>query len=140
MLLVHFSVSKEVYCITLSFEIDTEQLNDMLNSLNLNITHVHSNNNFAYRDVISHKILKTGKKNTQKIERKHLTFRTHMKRLARKTICCSKLNYFNTRSIPSRISIFSIFKIIFIIFAVCKHKKCLALDKLTLSFFTLSAL
>ena len=32
-----------------------------------------------------------GKCNTQKIERKHLTLRTRIKRLARKTICFSKL-------------------------------------------------
>ena len=32
-----------------------------------------------------------GKKDTQKIERKHLTLRTRIKRLARKTICFSKL-------------------------------------------------
>jgi len=31
-----------------------------------------------------------GKNNTQKIERKHLTLRTRIKRLARKTICFSK--------------------------------------------------
>jgi len=31
-----------------------------------------------------------GKQNTQKIERKHLTMRTRIKRLARKTICFSK--------------------------------------------------
>lgn len=31
------------------------------------------------------------KSNTQKIERKHLTLRTRIKRLARKTICFSKL-------------------------------------------------
>jgi insertion element IS1 protein InsB len=31
-----------------------------------------------------------GKENTQKIERKHLTLRTQIKRLARKTICFSK--------------------------------------------------
>jgi insertion element IS1 protein InsB len=31
-----------------------------------------------------------GKKNTQKIERKHLNLRTRIKRLARKTICFSK--------------------------------------------------
>ena len=31
-----------------------------------------------------------GKKNTQTIERKHLTLRTRIKRLARKTICISK--------------------------------------------------
>ena len=32
----------------------------------------------------------TGKENLQKIERKHLTLRTRIKRLARKTICFSK--------------------------------------------------
>jgi len=32
-----------------------------------------------------------GKVNTQTIERKHLTLRTRIKRLARKTICFSKL-------------------------------------------------
>lgn len=32
-----------------------------------------------------------GKVNTQKIERKHLTLRTRIKRLARKTLCFSKL-------------------------------------------------
>ena len=32
-----------------------------------------------------------GKTNTQRIERKHLTLRTRIKRLARKTICFSKL-------------------------------------------------
>lgn len=31
-----------------------------------------------------------GKRNTQQIERKHLTFRTRIKRLVRKTICFSK--------------------------------------------------
>jgi insertion element IS1 protein InsB len=31
-----------------------------------------------------------GKRNTQKIERTHLTLRTRMKRLVRKTICVSK--------------------------------------------------
>jgi insertion element IS1 protein InsB len=31
-----------------------------------------------------------GKRNTQKIERKHLTLRTRIKRLARQTICFSK--------------------------------------------------
>jgi insertion element IS1 protein InsB len=32
----------------------------------------------------------TGKRNTQQIERKHLTLRTRLKRLVRKTICFSK--------------------------------------------------
>ena len=39
---------------------------------------------------ISEKILVTGKKNTQVIERHHLTLRTRIKRLSRKTICFSK--------------------------------------------------
>jgi insertion element IS1 protein InsB len=32
----------------------------------------------------------TSKRSTQKIERKHLTLRSHIKRLVRKTICFSK--------------------------------------------------
>jgi insertion element IS1 protein InsB len=35
-------------------------------------------------------ILCTGKWNAQRIWREHLTFRTRLKRLARKTICYSK--------------------------------------------------
>ncbi|MBQ3092922.1 MAG: hypothetical protein IJC57_01480, partial [Clostridia bacterium] len=56
----------------------------------LNITAVYSDDNFAYRDVIPSHTLHTDKINTQKIERKHLSFRTRLKRLARKTICFSK--------------------------------------------------
>ena len=67
-----------------------KKLNNILNRLNLNITHIYSDNNFIYHHVVSHKVLKIGKKNTQKIERKHLTFRTRLKRLTRKTICYSK--------------------------------------------------
>jgi insertion element IS1 protein InsB len=44
----------------------------------------------GYERHIPAKNLKTGKKYTQKIERKHLTLRTRIKRLARKTICFSK--------------------------------------------------
>ena len=58
--------------------------------LNLDITAVYSDDNYAYHDIIPPDILETGKRNTQKIERKHLTFRTRLKRLARKTICYSK--------------------------------------------------
>lgn len=66
------------------------QLWEMLSELNIIFVSVYSDNNFAYRNVIPQNILVTGKKNTQKIERKHLTFRTRLKRLARKTICYSK--------------------------------------------------
>jgi insertion element IS1 protein InsB len=51
---------------------------------------VFFDDNFAYHDAIPEGVLFTGKRNTQRIERKHLTFRTRLKRLARRTICYSK--------------------------------------------------
>lgn len=45
----------------------------------------------AYERHLDKKKHRVGKRNTQKIERKHLTLRTRIKRLARKTICFSKL-------------------------------------------------
>lgn len=44
----------------------------------------------AYERILDPHTHLIGKKNTQKIERKHLTLRTRIKRLARKTICFSK--------------------------------------------------
>lgn len=44
----------------------------------------------AYLRLLDEKQHTVGKANTQKIERKHLTLRTRIKRLARKTICFSK--------------------------------------------------
>jgi len=68
-----------------------QELWDRLSSLeNLEIEAVYSDDNWAYHDIIPAGLLKTGKRNTQRIERKHLTFRTRLKRLARKTICYSK--------------------------------------------------
>ena len=51
---------------------------------------VYADNNFAYEKRFGSDVLVTGKKNTQQIERDHLTLRTRIKRLARKTICFSK--------------------------------------------------
>ena len=62
----------------------------LLADLNIEMVKVYSDDNFAYHEIIPYNVLQTGKKNTQKIERKHLTFRTRLKRLARKTICYSK--------------------------------------------------
>ena len=45
----------------------------------------------AYERNLDEKKHIVGKENTQKIERKNLNFRTWIKRLARKTICFSKL-------------------------------------------------
>jgi insertion element IS1 protein InsB len=44
----------------------------------------------AYTRHLDAAVHSPGKQNTQKIERKHLTLRTRMKRLVRKTICFSK--------------------------------------------------
>jgi len=44
----------------------------------------------AYLRLLETKHHTAGKANTQRIERKHLTLRTRIKRLARKTICFSK--------------------------------------------------
>ena len=44
----------------------------------------------AYTRHLAPEVHSSGKRNTQKIERKHLTLRTRIKRLVRKTICFSK--------------------------------------------------
>ena len=44
----------------------------------------------AYERLLDSAFHTVGKRHTQKIERKHLTLRTRIKRLARKTICFSK--------------------------------------------------
>ena len=44
----------------------------------------------AYERYLDSEQHEVGKANTQKIERKHLTLRTRIKRLVRKTICFSK--------------------------------------------------
>ena len=44
----------------------------------------------AYTRHLDPEVHSLGKRNTQKIERKHLTLRTRIKRLVRKTICFSK--------------------------------------------------
>ena len=44
----------------------------------------------AYERHLDASLHTVGKRNTQQIERKHLTLRTRIKRLVRKTICFSK--------------------------------------------------
>ena len=67
---------------------------------------VYADNNYAYKERLSADILITGKKNTQKIERDHLTLRTRIKRLARKTICFSKNKDIHIAVIGTFINIF----------------------------------
>ena len=66
------------------------ELLGLLADLNVEIVAVYTDDNFAYHEAIPRNVLETGKRNTQRIERKHLTFRARLKRLARKTICYSK--------------------------------------------------
>jgi insertion element IS1 protein InsB len=54
------------------------------------IKHYYSDGWGAYMRQLESSRHTVGKRNTQKIERKHLTLRTRIKRLARKTICFSK--------------------------------------------------
>jgi len=54
------------------------------------ISRVYADGNYAYEKVFGADKVKIGKRNTQKIERKHLSLCTWVKRLARKTMCFSK--------------------------------------------------
>jgi insertion element IS1 protein InsB len=54
------------------------------------ITRFHTNYWGAYGRHLDPEAYHPGKRNTQNIERKHLTLRTRIKRLVRKTICVSK--------------------------------------------------
>ena len=73
-----------------------------------NIGTVYADNNFAYESRITDKTLINGKKNTQKIERNHLTLRTRIKRLSRRTICFSKDKDIHESVIGTFINIFSL--------------------------------
>jgi len=67
-----------------------QKLLDLLSELKVEIEAVFFDDNFAYRDAIPANVLFMGKRNAQRIERKHLAFRTKLKCLARRTICYSK--------------------------------------------------
>ena len=66
-----------------------KQLKALLEPFGIN--HYYTDDWGAYERHLDEKKHHVGKRNTQKIERKHLTLRTRIKRLARKTICFSKL-------------------------------------------------
>ena len=54
------------------------------------ITRYYTDSWGAYKRNLPPAVHRPGKRNTQQIERKHLTLRTRIKRLVRKTICFSK--------------------------------------------------
>jgi insertion element IS1 protein InsB len=57
----------------------------------LNISRYYTDDWGAYERHLDSEKHEVGKRNTQKIERKNLNLRTWVKRLARRTICFSKL-------------------------------------------------
>ena len=65
-----------------------KQLKGLLSPFN--ITKYFTDGLGAYQRLLPSEQHEEGKRNTQKIERKFLTFRTRIKRLARRTICFSK--------------------------------------------------
>ena len=87
-----------------------------------NIGTVYADNNFAYESRITDKTLINGKKNTQKIERNHLTLRTRIKRLSRRTICFSKDKDIHESVIGTFINIFSL-NVVLIIQLFCDTTK-----------------
>lgn len=68
-----------------------KSLNNLLDILKpIDISKVHTDGNFAYKKYIKNAQVIIGKKDTQKIERKHLSLRTWCSRLVRKGIRFSK--------------------------------------------------
>jgi insertion element IS1 protein InsB len=56
----------------------------------IRITRFYTDNWESYRNLIPEVRRWIGKRGTQRIERQNLNFRTHLKRLQRRTICFSK--------------------------------------------------
>jgi insertion element IS1 protein InsB len=68
-----------------------ENLDKLLELLKpLNLGNVYTDGNYAYYERFSPEVLIVTKKNTQKIERKHLSLRMWSARLVRKGLCFSK--------------------------------------------------
>ena len=68
-----------------------DELKKLLKDFNIGI--VYADENYAYKSRITDSVVISGKRNTQKIERKHLSLRTWCSRLVRKGIRLSKLHF-----------------------------------------------
>ena len=67
-----------------------QQLRNLLKEHRIRVKKWFTDDWWAYLDLLNPRKNQTGKRNTQKLERKHLDLRTRIKRLARWTICFSK--------------------------------------------------
>ncbi len=65
-----------------------DKLLKLLEPFKINI--VYADNNYAYKNHVTQNTVVMGKKNTQRIESKHLSLRTWCSRLVKKSICFSK--------------------------------------------------
>ncbi len=84
-----------------------KNLNELLQFLKpFPIGKVYADHNFAYEKLIPEQQLVRGKKNTKEIERDHLTLRTRIKRLCRKTICFSKNEEIHKAVVGTFINVF----------------------------------
>ena len=81
-----------------------DTLMDLLTPFPVNM--YYTDKNYAYESRIPAEKLIMTKKNTQRIEHYHLTLRTRIKRLARKTICFSKLQEIHEAVVGTFINIF----------------------------------
>lgn len=84
-----------------------DELLELLADFNINI--VYSDNNYAYKSRITDSKVITGKRNTQRIERKHLSLRTWCSRLVRKGIRFSK-SYLMHKVVVGLVINFHLFK------------------------------
>ena len=86
----HYTHEVIAYCFGPRTDAMLQRLQQLLSPLN--VVKWFTDGLAAYQRWIAPDELEVGKRNTQKIERFFLTLRTRIKRLARKTICFSKLD------------------------------------------------
>lgn len=84
----HRSGTVLAYVLAKSEDVALRQLQQLLAPFS--IGQVYTDSWGAYLRLLDQQHHTVGKANTQRIERKHLTLRTRIKRLARKTICFSR--------------------------------------------------
>jgi IS1 family transposase len=88
--LAYSPLLKQIIAFSLGRRTD-ESCRNLLEKLqSVKITRFYTDNWESYQNLIPSYLHWIGKKGTQRIERQNLNFRTHLKRLQRRTICFSK--------------------------------------------------
>ncbi len=76
------------YCFGIRQHKYLDKLLELVEPFKINI--IYTDNNYAYNNYVTKSTVVTGKKNTGRIERKHLSLRSWCSRLVRKGLCFSK--------------------------------------------------